>query len=85
MLERDVIPAVDQAIAALKSARKMLAVNGRGTRLAAKSTTKPAPTAKSAGGKRVLSEEARQRIVDAQRRRWAAVRKAAKKAARQTA
>ena len=32
-----------------------------------------------AGKKRVLSPEARKRIADAQKRRWAAVRKAAKK------
>jgi hypothetical protein len=42
-------------------------------------------TEKPAKKKRMMSEEGRQRIAEASRKRWAAVRKAAKKEARKAA
>lgn len=75
---RSIIDAIDKEIARLREVRKVLAKNGkipeikRGTRGAKVSTAaKKSP-------KRKLSPEARARIAEAQRKRWAAVRKAAK-------
>lgn len=63
-----IITAIDEEIAQLRQVRDLLAggVDSRSIR----------PTVK----RRVLSPEARKRIVDAQRRRWAAQKKADKKA-----
>ncbi len=48
----------------------------------AEQATSPRKTSlKRVGKKRVMSEEGRKRIAEASKRRWAAVRKAAKKAA----
>ena len=73
MAKNDLLSAIDQAIAALQRARETL----RATSAPAKTTPKKAPPTK-----RVLSEEARGRIAEAQRKRWAAHKQAAKKAAR---
>ena len=54
---------------------------GSATESKAPETARPAKAVKKAAKKRVMSEEGRQRIAEATRRRWAAVRKAAKKAA----
>jgi hypothetical protein len=68
----NLLATIDSEIAKLQQARTLLAnsgtVNGGG---------KPAGIArpKAAGRKRTLSPEARKRIADAQRRRWAAQRK----------
>jgi hypothetical protein len=84
MVEKDVIPAVDQAIAALRTARKLLVASHKQGKSNPRSIGKAATSTNGTRAKRVLSEESRQRIVEAQRKRWAAVRKAAKKAAKKT-
>jgi hypothetical protein len=71
-----IIEEIDSEIARLTEARQLLA--GTGSTKAAPATkrktksvaAKPAVAKKS--GKRTLSAEARKRIADAQRRRWAA-------------
>jgi hypothetical protein len=69
-----VLAAIDEEISRLTQARALLAgSNGHG---AAKGATSGG--FKTAGVKRVLSPEARKRIADAQRRRWAAQKKATK-------
>ena len=62
----DLLASIDSEIASLTKARALLAGIGTG---------KSAPGIKP---KRKLSAAARKRIGDAQRKRWAAVRKAAK-------
>lgn len=62
----DLLASIDSEIARLKQARALLAGIGGG---------KSAPSIKP---KRKLSPAARKRIGDAQRKRWAAVKKAAK-------
>lgn len=64
----DLLASIDSEIARLKQARALLAGIGGGKSAPA---IKPKP-------KRKLSAAARKRIGDAQRKRWAAVRKAAK-------
>ena len=64
--------AIDKAIATLREFDESENANAE-TRKA----SKPAKAVK----KRVMSEEGRKRIAEASRKRWAAVRKAAKKAA----
>jgi len=75
-----ILSLIDEEIARLQQVRKLLSGaadikvstgNVRGRRAAA---------AKPARSKRVLSPEARKRIADAQKRRWAAQRKAKKEA-----
>jgi len=75
-----ILSLIDEEISRLQQVRKLLsgaadiklpAANGRGRR---------APASKPARSKRVLSPEARKRIADAQKRRWAAQRKAKKEA-----
>lgn len=62
----DLLASIDSEIARLKQARALLAGIGGG---------KSAPAIKP---KRKMSAAARKRIADAQRKRWAAVKKAAK-------
>lgn len=69
MITTDLLSAIDSEIATLKQARALLAGQAGYVRLGG-----PAK-------KRVLSAEARKRIADAQRKRWAKQKKAAKKAA----
>jgi hypothetical protein len=66
------LAAIDAEIARLQQARSLLSGGGTGTRGGKAAHTKPASV------KRTLSPEARKRIADAQRKRWAAQRKAAK-------
>jgi hypothetical protein len=66
-----IIAGIDEEIERLQQVRALL--NGGGGF--------PGPFAKEARKKRVLSADARARIAAAQKRRWAAKRKAAKKAA----
>ena len=84
MAQNTHIAAIDQAIAALKVARKTLKTSTKQTAAstATKTATKKsaAAPAKSKGG---MSAEGRARVAEAQRKRWAAVKRAAKKAARQ--
>jgi hypothetical protein len=82
MAQTELIAAVDQAMAALKAARKVLVVSAR-QEARSKSIT---ATKKTAGAKtpkrKGMSEEGRLRIAEAQRKRWAVAKRAAKKAAR---
>jgi hypothetical protein len=68
------LSAIDEEISRLTHARALLAGSNGTTRGKSK-----APRAiKTAAVKRVLSPDARKRIADAQRRRWAAEKKASK-------
>jgi hypothetical protein len=73
MNREQIIVAIDDEIGKLQQVRKLLQT-ASGYRLLAGSAVK-------AGKKRVLSPEARQRIAQAQKRRWAKQRKEAKEAA----
>ncbi len=82
MLSNQMLAAVDEEIARLQLVRRLLvgesSANGHGV------PSKVEKAKHAAGGpRRVMSVEARERIASAQRKRWAAARKAAKKAARQ--
>lgn len=77
MAYKDLIAAVDHALTALKQARKSLLANAK-LEAQSKSTT----TKKKAPKRKGMSEEGRQRIAEAQRKRWALSKRAAKKAAR---
>jgi hypothetical protein len=70
-----IIAAIDKEIARLREVRKVLARNGKGAE--PKRGSKTGVAAKKAV-KRKLSPEARERIAAAQRKRWAAARKASK-------
>jgi hypothetical protein len=77
-----ILAQIDEEIAKLKQVRALLATTGKvATKLAERKTkealVKPAKVAKAAKTaktkkRRVLSPEARKRIADAQRKRWAA-------------
>jgi len=76
MTIESILSEIDAEIARLTQVRTLLAGAG--------SVSRTAPTRKAAAGprkgrKRVLSPEARKRIADAQRRRWAAQRAKTKK------
>jgi hypothetical protein len=75
MVNKDVLAAIDKEIARLQQARDILAgdeeTETRGRRVAKQPTKKRAVAAKGTT-KRVLSPEARKRIADAQKKRWAA-------------
>ena len=72
-----ILSEIDAEIARLKQVRALLAGSGR---VASTSIERKAKkTAGKAGKKRVLSAEARKRIADAQRKRWAAQKAKAKK------
>ena len=77
MAIENILAQLDSEIARLKQARALLATIGTGSttsgRKAGKTTAKGKPRKK-----RVLSADARKRIADAQRKRWAAVRAKAK-------
>jgi hypothetical protein len=69
-----ILAQIDAEIATLTHARSLLASTGKVTPKITKRKSKKAP-AKAKGKarkKRVLSPEARKRIADAQRKRWAA-------------
>ncbi len=67
----DILSTIDAEIACLQQARALL--TGPGGKRGRKSAS-----TKSAKGKRTLSPEARKRIADAQRKRWAAQKNATK-------
>ncbi len=77
MANKEVLAAIDKEIARLQQARDILAGSGEDaeetprSRGAAKQVTKRR-VGRPAGTKRVLSPEARKRIADAQKKRWAA-------------
>jgi hypothetical protein len=73
MAIENILAQIDSEIARLSQARKLLATLGNAASTAAGKTKKTA--AKGKGRKKhVLSPEARKRIADAQRKRWAAQR-----------
>jgi hypothetical protein len=74
METKQMLAAIDEEIARLTHARNLLAGHNAG---AGRRSGKPA-LSKAVGVKRVLSPEARKRIADAQRKRWAAQKKASK-------
>lgn len=71
----NILAQIDSEIARLQQARGLLASMGTAT----VSKAGKAATKGKARKKRVLSADARKRIADAQRKRWAAVRAKAKK------
>lgn len=75
MGSQSIIAAIDKEIARLRDVRKVLARNGKIAE--PKRGSKTAVVAQKAS-KRKLSPEARERIAAAQRKRWAAARKANK-------
>ncbi len=81
---KEMLVAIDEEIERLQTIRRLL-VGEEGISAAAPTAKKGArkkQTSKASQGKRVLSPEARERIAAAQRKRWAASKRAAKKAAR---
>jgi len=78
MTSESIVELIDAEIVKLTQVRSLLATTGKaGAKAAAYITKKAAPAAKAAPLKkgkkrRTLSREARQRIADAQRKRWAA-------------
>jgi|WetSurMetagenome_2_1015567.scaffolds.fasta_scaffold35612_4 hypothetical protein len=82
MAIESILTQIDVEIAKLKQVRSLLASTGKVavevaepiTKKAGKTgkAAKAAPAAKKAKKRRVLSPEARKRIADAQRKRWAA-------------
>jgi|HubBroStandDraft_6_1064221.scaffolds.fasta_scaffold20070_5 hypothetical protein len=75
MGSQSILAAIDKEIARLRDVRKVLAKNGK---LAEPKRVSKAGVAAKKKAKRKLSPEARERIAAAQRKRWAAVRKANK-------
>ena len=75
MESNEIIAAIDAEIARLQQARALLS----GTSAKAKPGRPKGSGNKPQGRKRVLSADARKRIADAQRRRWAERRKAVAK------
>lgn len=76
MATESALALIDAEIAKLTQARKLLASAGRVTRLGIARAVKKAGL--KTPKKRVLSAEARKRIADAQRKRWAAQKSRAK-------
>ena len=75
MATDSIIALIDDEIARLTQVRSLLATTGKATAKATERLTKKAvkaAPATKAKKRRVLSPEARQRIADAQRKRWAA-------------
>jgi hypothetical protein len=71
---QELLAAIDQEIARLQSARDLLA-GSRETRRRGR----PSGTGQKQAKKRVMSTAGRQKIVEAQRKRWAAQKKQIKK------
>jgi hypothetical protein len=77
MAIENILAQIDSEIARLSQARKLLANIGT-TTTKARSNAKKAPAKAKPSRKRVLSAEARKKIADAQRKRWAAQKAKAK-------
>jgi hypothetical protein len=75
MGSKSIIDAIDEEIARLREVRSLLA---RTSRIADSKQVSKVKAAAKKSTKRRLSPEARARIAEAQRKRWAAVRKAKK-------
>jgi hypothetical protein len=67
-----VLAQIDAEIARLTQVRSLLATAGISAVAVQTSKTKKTPAKVKPGKKRVLSADARKRIADAQRKRWAA-------------
>jgi hypothetical protein len=78
---QDIISMLDAEIGRLKEARQLLLSSGKVDVAITKVTTRN-QKAVAAPKKCVMSSEARARIAEAQRKRWAAVKKTTKKAAK---
>jgi hypothetical protein len=77
MAIENILAQIDSEIARLQQARKLLANIGNSAKTTGRTAKKAAAKARP-GKKRILSAEARKRIADAQRKRWAAARAKAK-------
>lgn len=77
MAIENILAGIDAEIARLQQARALLASLGTAAPIAQRSAKK-APAKAKTSKKRVLSAEARKKIADAQRRRWAKVKAKAK-------
>ena len=77
MAIEDILAQIDSEIASLMQARKLLASLGATSTKAGGKAIK-APAKARTRKKRVLSAEARKKIADAQRKRWAKVKAKAK-------
>jgi hypothetical protein len=78
MAIENILTQIDSEISRLKQARALLAGLGTSADGTGRKTAKAARKAKPQK-RRALSADARKRIADAQRKRWAAVRAKAKK------
>jgi hypothetical protein len=78
MAIESILAQIDAEIATLKQARSLLASAGLVTTEVTEHTTKKTAAKSKRRKKRVLSPEARKRIADAQRKRWAAQKAKAK-------
>ena len=67
-----ILAQIDAEIARLQQVRSLLASTGKVAKKVTERATKKAPAKAKAKKSRVLSPEARKRIADAQRKRWAA-------------
>jgi len=74
METKQLLAAIDEEISRLTQARSLLTAHGGGTGTRGGKSAFP----KTGTVKRILSPEARKRIADAQRKRWAAQKKAVK-------
>ena len=72
MAINEIIKELDAEIARLQQVRKLLSQTPGAT--GALATRRSSPPKEASRGKRTLSAEARQRIADAQRKRWAAAK-----------
>ena len=77
MAIENILAQIDSEIARLTQARALLASLGSASTTSGRKAAKTSAKAKTRK-KRVLSADARKRIADAQRKRWAAVRAKAK-------
>ena len=77
MAIENILAQIDSEIARLTQARALLATLGSAPTTSGRKAAKTSAKAKTRK-KRVLSADARKRIADAQRKRWAAVRAKAK-------
>jgi hypothetical protein len=72
MAIESIVALIDEEIAKLTQIRTLLATTGAAAYKVALPKGKKAPAAVKGKKRRVLSPEARKRIADAQRKRWAA-------------
>ena len=74
MAINSILAQIDSEIAKLTQVRSLLAGTGKVASKVTKPKTKKAPAKAKTRKKRVLRAEARKRIADAQRNRWAALK-----------